>query len=170
MDLKLTEKTLRLFWLKVKMKSAGKGCWEWQGNVTSDKGRGVRYPQMWVSGTKVSARRLARFICLGAETNGVVAMTCQNPLCVNPLHMTTKTEANSQGEKLYHTTPKRRKPFTAAIARRVHKLHRAGRSIRLICERVDLDPATVSNILRMARFCTEGRLGAPNGESAHAAA
>lgn len=67
------------------------------------------YGQLWVSGKKFPAHRL---VCL--ETHGdppserhVAAHTCGNSLCVNPSHLSWKTPAENEADKLVHGTHQR---------------------------------------------------------------
>lgn len=155
MDLELNYAELRRFWANVKAHPKT-GCWEWTGNLTSDKGSGRRLPQFFLKGQKIGARRLAYHLYFG-EVPPRVGCSCDNNLCVNPQHLLPFPEKKTI-VKTYKTMAKQLK-VNAKLARRVIRLRANGCTQPAIARKTGLGQASVCLILKMARFCKEGRLG-----------
>ena len=71
------------FWSKVKQTG---GCWEWTGG---NSGRKRGYGRFRINGGMTAAHRQAWKWCNAREIpNGLCVLhTCDNPPCVNPLHL-----------------------------------------------------------------------------------
>ncbi len=153
MEIKLTLKDMRRFWSKVKF--TRKGCWEWQGHFTSDKGNGRRMPDFFLGNQKVGARRVSHAIHFG-QPEGQVGCSCGNERCVSPQHLLPLPEAN-KALKGYVTRSEAVR-LTAGLARRVINLRNAGRSQPSIAAATGLAQQTVCNVIRMGRYCRERQL------------
>lgn len=84
-------------------------CWEWIGAHTQ-KGYGVFAPSKW---TQHRAHRFAFSLYTGRAPKAMVLHTCDNPGCVNPLHL----QDGDHGENMRQMAERRR----AAREDRHHK-------------------------------------------------
>jgi hypothetical protein len=84
-------------------------CWEWQG-ATTPKGYGVFAPSKRV---QYRAHRFSLQIYLGRSPTKMVLHKCDNPRCVNPLHL----EEGEHGDNMRQMADRKR----AAREERHHK-------------------------------------------------
>jgi len=68
------------------------GCWLWTGTT---QGRGA-YPDFWDGKRHVRGHRFAWEQAFGPIPDGLVVMhTCDQPLCVRPVHLRLGTQADN---------------------------------------------------------------------------
>lgn len=99
----LNYETVNRFWKAVKIQP--NGCWEWQKSTGKEN-----YAQFSINNKTYRANRLAYFIYyLEQPLNKLVCHSCDNPLCVNPLHLWlgTNKENNADMVKKGRTNPPR---------------------------------------------------------------
>lgn len=81
------------FWARVEKRGI-RECWEWKGSTRKGYGR-IR-----VDGKQISAHRLLMKHEFGSiSENIVVRHRCNNPICVNPMHLCLGTTAENQHDK-----------------------------------------------------------------------
>ncbi|MDF3046723.1 MAG: sle1 [Ornithinibacter sp.] len=81
------------FWAKVDRRS-DEECWPWTA-ATNEHGYGVIRPEGRRSGPTLKAHRVALQLA-GVDVEGqVVRHSCDNPPCVNPLHLTVGSQADN---------------------------------------------------------------------------
>ena len=86
----------QLFWSKVQMGGLEE-CWPWSGCRTSS-GHG-----QFGTGANYGLSRLAHrtsFILVRGWPTGIVCHRCNNPLCVNPLHLYDGTPQSNMEDKV----------------------------------------------------------------------
>ena len=85
------EEDIRIFWSQVDKTPNEKGCWVWVGK-TDDKGYG--YTQY--NGKKWLTHRLSYVLHVRPISKGrSVLHTCDNPPCIQPLHLWPGTQADN---------------------------------------------------------------------------
>lgn len=166
MQFDLTIADLRRFWSYVNFHSEN-GCWEWDGQMTSDKGQGHQVPQFHLNSTtkspqKVGARRISHFIHLGCAPMSNIAMSCGNPKCISPRHMVLDCDENEVVKRVYTKTTRDWKRTDPALVKQVVTLRKLGWSQPKIAKKVGIGQTRVVTILQMAKLCKEGKLGRSN--------
>jgi len=89
----LKSKDILRFWAKVKKDDPSK-CWEWQASTDQ-----FGYGKLAFGKLLMGAHRLSYLIHNGHLTGGVVMHSCDNVLCVNPLHLSFGTNAQNMLDK-----------------------------------------------------------------------
>lgn len=139
---------------KWKLAEEGK-CWEWSA---SKAGRG--YGQIKIPGTRkqIYAHRLSYMIHKGEIAEGMeVCHTCDNPGCVNPLHLflgTSKDNAQDMKSKDRHLKGAKNKKakLDDDKVREIHKLSKQGVSQGNIARTFEVAQSTVWKILKGERW------------------
>lgn len=89
-----TKSHLKKFWEKVNI--TPRGCWEWQAGLTING-----YGKYGFSGKTIMAHRFAYFLYYQTNTAGhFVFHECNNPACVNPLHLSAKSLEGIEQERI----------------------------------------------------------------------
>lgn len=127
------------YWAKVER---GPGCWLWRGPTSHGYGR-VRF-----QGNFRFAHRVAFELATGIDPHGSVVMhSCDNPLCVNPDHLTLGTQTQNIADmdaKGRRRAAKGERNGSARLTEdQVRAIRSDGRSADVIAEGY---PVTVSGI------------------------
>lgn len=156
----VTHATLKQFWSNINF---SKDCWIWKGPLSSDKGNGKQYPQMWSRGEdgkiseKLGCRRLSYFIHFGVWPDKQVRTTCGNPLCVSPLHLTV--EVGTEVYRKFQTKSRvKHQKHTPELAKRIHAYRSLGRTWAWISNKVNVTAPEAMLIHKMVKFCRTGKL------------
>jgi len=75
------------------------GCWEWTGRK-SNGGRLFPYGQFDLFDKTYQAHRIAYLLWYGKESDNCVCHTCDNPSCVNPIHLFDATHTDNMKDKV----------------------------------------------------------------------
>lgn len=129
-------------------------CWPWNG-ATTPQGYGVFAPS---KRTQYRAHRFALQLYLGREPSNYVLHKCDNPICVNPLHL----EEGSHGDNMRQMAERKRAireerhhnaklTFNEVLA--IILLHRSGDySTRLLATMFSMSQPTVAAIAKGDRW------------------
>jgi hypothetical protein len=104
--MQLTRRDILRFWVKVRISSNPKACWEWKA------GKRGNYGAFKLNGKVIDAHCIAFALANGNITPECVCHTCDNPPCCNPFHLyagTKKTNANDRevrGRQVHKPTRK----------------------------------------------------------------
>jgi hypothetical protein len=87
--------TIARFWSKVSVTPSTKSCWEWQGCTDSSGYGNFRVPQF--GRVNIGAHRVSYMLYNGdfPPDGMLVRHTCDNPRCVNPLHLEYGTKKDN---------------------------------------------------------------------------
>jgi len=87
--------TVARFWSKVSIPNYDSHCWEWQGSKNTDGYGNFRIPQF--GRVTFGAHRVAYMLYNGdfPDEGLVVRHKCDNPSCVNPLHLEKGTVSDN---------------------------------------------------------------------------
>lgn len=138
------------FWSQVD-RQADNECWRWRGA----RGSGGRYGAFWLAGRTVSAHRAAFELSGGTiPANMVVMHTCDNTLCVNPLHLQIGTQLDNikdRDQKKRTATGDRasvrqRAKLSKSNVRQIRLLRRMGMSRKLVADKFEICEKHVSAI------------------------
>lgn len=104
------------FWSKVERRGPDE-CWNWKAG-TAGRGK-VIYGKAWFRGKGQSAHKVAWILTHGPiqQVRGLgshglcVLHGCDNPLCVNPRHLSLGTHQANMDDKVIRNRTNRHKPF-----------------------------------------------------------
>lgn len=87
--------TVARFWSKVSVTKSEKSCWEWQGCTDSSGYGNFRVPQF--GRVNIGAHRISYMLYNGVfpPEGMVIRHRCDNPRCVNPLHLEYGTKKDN---------------------------------------------------------------------------
>ncbi len=153
-------RTQRPFWSLVKK---SKKCWEWIG-YKAESGHGIARND----GKPIKAHRLAWILLRGPIPSGIfVCHHCDNPACVRPTHLFLGTAKDNNRDR--HFKGRSRGLFTAGAdhpakiragdghwctklsnknVKEIRRLHSTGWSQKALGTAFDVNPATISRIIR----------------------
>lgn len=118
--MRILEKNIqRRFWSKVDKSTGPLGCWQWMASVVVGS---FGYGRFKVESKMRRAHRLAFEMMYGAIPKGRVVMhKCDNPSCVNPLHLAVGTSRDNHLDAMR----KKRKPNSTPLGAHHRKLNEA---------------------------------------------
>lgn len=142
-------RTLRLFWAKVYVCGPDE-CWPWLASVNRKC-----YGTFQFDGRKAIASRVAWILANGDPGSLAVCHRCDNPICVNPLHLFLGSQLDNVADRVTKGRNANRKGELNTAAKlkvadvlRLRCLHAKGvRNVTLASE-FGLSPGGVSCIVR----------------------
>lgn len=125
-------------------------CWPWQGQTRGGYGR------VWKDGEWRWAHRVAYYATHGPIPAGAVILhSCDNPLCVNPAHLSVGSHAENAADRETKGRGNHAKGVRVAGAklddekvREIRRLGADGEPYSAIAPKFDVSPDTVSLIVR----------------------
>lgn len=123
------------FWLGVSAKASG--CWEWVRSKTVTHGNYGGYGKLRYAGRYFLAHRVAWWLAnkRAVATDEVVMHMCDNPPCVNPLHLVVGTSKENDADKVAKGRAKGRpSKLTTDQLNDIAKRLSGGESSRLIAK------------------------------------
>lgn len=136
------------FLSKVRQSSAQQ-CWLWQGSYPT----GSEYGQTYYRGRVDKAHRVSYMIFNGSIPMGYdVRHTCDNPGCVNPMHLTTGTRRQNMQDAVKkkrhpHGVTHGRAKVNESQVRQIRALYRQGMSYRTLATRYGLSHLAIRDIV-----------------------
>jgi len=151
----MNRRVLQRFRKKV---SFSDNCWEWIGAKTS-----AGYGQLNVNGIIVYAHRLSYEHYVGTIPNGYfVCHSCDNPTCVNPLHLFAGTSQDNSRDmavkkrQVFQKHPERAahgeshifSKLSSLEVRNIRLIYDSGKTQQKIAHMFGISQSQVSNIIR----------------------
>lgn len=148
------------YWSKVRKTD---GCWIWTGSTNSGG-----YGNHMIQGRLCGAHRLMLYwmgklkhpIHAGSRADGLVLHSCDNPLCVNPEHLSVGT--NTQNQKEAYSRGLRRQPngpnhanskLTQEQADEIRRLYGSGEMLQIpLAKKYGVSQRVISLIVRRETY------------------
>lgn len=140
----------RNFWNRVDRRGDDE-CWEWRGRLNEDG-----YGKLRFRSDDWAAHRLSWFLCFGEIPEGMCVLHhCDNPKCVNPVHLFLGTHADNMRDMAQKGRRKHigcgednsSAKLTVSDVRCIHELRARGATQQAIADRFEVTQAHVSRIL-----------------------
>lgn len=158
----MRRKAVARFWFHVRKSES---CWHWCGPVYGNNG----YGRFMYDNRIIPAHRFSWLLHKGCAADLDVLHSCDNPLCVNPAHLSTGTHAdnmrdrNRKGRQAKGEQNGRAKVDAATVLLIRYRLAR-GESAVNISRDVGLD---ASSVIRIGQRKTWAHLPEATDESSH---